>query len=561
MITKKSSSISDQRLRIIIILTPIFSLALILRLFYWQIIRGPELQTKASRQHETTTYLKAKRGDILDSEGNVLAGTKNLYNLFVYKPELKISQVELINQISPLIPKDPESTQSASVEEYLLKRLSLNSNWISLKHYITPDQKNEIDKLKIAGIGFDDEYIRYYPEASMAAQTLGFVGQDIAGQEQGYFGLEGYFDRQLKGRSGKVRTEKDAKGNPILVGDYQFLKSIEGKDIVTSIDRKIQYLTETLLKEGIEKYQASAGNIIIMDSKTGQIKAMASYPNYDPTVFSDFPGSVYKNPNVADLFEPGSIFKVLVMAAGFNEKVVEPDTICNICSGPVVIGKYAIKTWDETYRPNSTMTDVIIHSDNTGMVFVANKLGKEKFADYLHKFGFGSKTGIELQEEVKGSIRTKDELGDIDLATESFGQGIAVTPIQMIAAVNTIANNGYYVKPTMLNEPVNRNNAKQILSEESVKKITQIMVNAVDQGEAKWAKPKGVSIAGKTGTAQIPIEGHYDETKTNASFIGFFPANSPKYTMLVTVKEPQTSQWGSETAAPLWFSVAKQLLL
>ncbi len=561
MITKKSSSISDQRLRIIIILTPIFSLALILRLFYWQIIRGPELQTKASRQHETTTYLKAKRGDILDSEGNVLAGTKNLYNLFVYKPELKISQVELINQISPLIPKDPESTQSASVEEYLLKRLSLNSNWISLKHYITPDQKNEIDKLKIAGIGFDDEYIRYYPEASMAAQTLGFVGQDIAGQEQGYFGLEGYFDRQLKGRSGKVRTEKDAKGNPILVGDYQFLKSIEGKDIVTSIDRKIQYLTETLLKEGIEKYQASAGNIIIMDTKTGQIKAMASYPNYDPTVFSDFPGSVYKNPNVADLFEPGSIFKVLVMAAGFNEKVVEPDTICNICSGPVVIGKYAIKTWDETYRPNSTMTDVIIHSDNTGMVFVANKLGKEKFADYLHKFGFGSKTGIELQEEVKGSIRTKDELGDIDLATESFGQGIAVTPIQMIAAVNTIANNGYYVKPTMLNEPVNRNNAKQILSEESVKKITQIMVNAVDQGEAKWAKPKGVSIAGKTGTAQIPIEGHYDETKTNASFIGFFPANSPKYTMLVTVKEPQTSQWGSETAAPLWFSVAKQLLL
>lgn len=554
------SQVTQKRIRIIIFFIPIFALLLSARLFYWQIIRGPGLQTEASRQHETTTYLKAKRGDILDSEGNVLAGTKNLYHLYVYKPQLEIPQADLINKIAPLIKPDPDSTQPASIQEYLLKRISLTSNWVSLKHYLSPEEKDAIAELKITGLGFEDEFVRYYPEASMSAQTLGFVGQDIAGQEQGYFGLEGYFDQRLKGRTGKIRTEKDVHGNPILVGDYQFFKSIEGKSVTTSIDKKIQYLTERTLRNGITKYQASAGNVIIMDVKTAKVVAMASYPNYDPGKFSVFPSDYYKNPNVANLFEPGSIFKVLVMGAGFNEKVVTPETVCDICAGPVIIGKYAIKTWDETYRPNSTMTEVIVHSDNTGMVFVANKIGKEKFADYLQKFGFGQKTGIELQEEVTGSIRTKDQFGDIDLATQSFGQGIAVTPIQMIAAVNTIANHGYYLKPSIVADKVDTTPLK-VLSDEAVAQITRVMIAAVDAGEAKWAKPKGVSIAGKTGTAQIAIEGKYDEVKTNASFVGFFPADKPKYTMLVTLKEPQTSQWGSETAAPLWFDIAKQLLL
>jgi len=393
----------------------------------------------------------------------------------------------------------------------------------------------------------------------MAAQVLGFVGQDAAGEEQGYFGLEGFQDRLLRGRGGKIRTEQDAKGNPILIGNYQFLHAIEGKPITTTISKKLQYLSETMLKEGIAKYQASAGNVIILESKTGKVRAMASFPNYDPSIFSEFPNTTYKNPNIADLFEPGSIFKVLIMAAGLNEKVVTPETQCDICASPVIIGKYAIKTWNEVYRPNTTMTETIINSDNTGMVFVARKLGKEKFVDYLQKYGLGKKTEIQLQEEVTGVVRNVKDYGDIDLATNSFGQGIAVTPIQMIAAVNTIANGGFYIKPTIIEDEVGK--GKQVLSPEAVNEMTQIMVQAVDMGEAKWAKPQGMSIAGKTGTAQIPIEGHYDLTKTIASFIGFFPANNPQYTILVTLREPQTSPWGSETAAPLWFAIAKQLML
>lgn len=553
-------STTTGRLKIISVLIPVIFFFIWARLFYWQIIRGPEMRAKASRQHETVTTLKAKRGNILDSEGNVLVGSKNLYHLYVYKPQLKISNQELIGKLLNLLDKTSLATNEADLRQFISSRIELKSNWVSIKHYITPEEKSRIESEKILGIGFEDEYVRYYPESSMSAHLLGFVGQDMAGQEQGYFGLEGYFDRWLKGREGKVRTEKDASGNPILIGKYEFYHASEGKSVQTTIDKKVQYLTEQLLKDGIEKYQASAGSVVILESKTGKVKAMASFPNYNPEKFSDYPTQYYKNPVVADLFEPGSIFKILIMAAGLNEKVVTSSTTCDICAGPVTIGKYSIRTWDETYRENSTMADVIVHSDNTGMVFVARKLGGEKFANYLKLFGFGKKTGIQLQDEVSGaSVSDGKNYREIDLATNSFGQGIAVTSLQMVAAANTIANGGTYLKPTIIEgDP---GSSTKILSAEAVQEITNIMKLAVENGEAKWSKPQNLSVAGKTGTAQIPIEGHYDADKTIASFVGFFPAEDSKYTMLVTLREPKTSIWGSETAAPLWFSIAKQLLL
>ena len=558
----KSESLTQHRLKIVTLFVPIIFSLVIIRLFYWQVIRGPELRAKANRQHETVLTLKARRGDIKDREGNLLAGTKGLYHMFIYKPQSDLSMTDISNKISPLVKVTAEASSAAEIKEYIDKRLSLESNWISIKHFLTQEEKESIEKLQIAGLGFEEEYIRFYPEASMSAHILGFVGQDMAGQEQGYFGLEGYFDRQLKGREGKVRAERDASGNPILIGNYQFYKATEGKNINTSIDKGIQYITEKYLKEGIEKYQASAGVAIVMDTKTGKIRASASFPNYDSNDFSKFPNSYYKNPVVADLFEPGSIFKILVMAAGLNEGVVDSDTKCDMCGSPIKIGKYSIKTWDDEYRPDITMTDTIIHSDNTGMVFVANKLGGQKFSEYLKLYGFGQKTNIELQEEVTGVI-TEDggKYREIDLATNSFGQGIAITPIQMIAAANTIANKGVYIRPTIIENNTDQTTGTKVLSEEAANKITEMMKKAVESGEAKWAKPKGISIAGKTGTAQIPIEGHYDPDKTIASFIGFFPAENPKYTMLVTLREPKTSIWGSETAAPLWFQISKQLLI
>ena len=573
---KSVFQLTSFRLKIIARLTPLLFILILIRLFYWQIIRGPQLATKANRQHQETTLLQAKRGDIYDRDGRLLAGTKQLYHLFVYKPQLEKETQEVVDLLSPLLaPSPPPASPGAEIitpedmikqtEEFLEDRFSLSSNWVSLKHYLNEEQKKAINSLSVAGLGLENEFIRYYPEASLSAHLLGFVGKDIAGQEQGYFGLEGFFDRQLKGRSGKVKTEKDAYGNPILIGQYSFFQSQSGRSLVTTIDKTEQFLVERTLKKGVERYGAKTGSVIVLESQTGQIRAMANYPTYHPGKYSDYDSSLYRNPIVADLFEPGSVFKPLIMAAAINEDLIEPDTVCDICTGPVVIGEYTIKTWDEVYHPNSTMTEVIVNSDNTGMVFVARKLGAEKMIEYFQEYGLGRLTGIRLQEETTSQLKDPSRMAPTDLATNSFGQGIAITRLQLITAFNTLANSGSFISPTLIQSidqvPSSAVQTHSIISSETCHQITQIMVEAVNKGEAKWAKPEGISIAGKTGTAQIPIKGTYDPEKTITSFIGFFPAERPKYTMLVTLTEPQTSPWGAETAAPLWFEIARQLLL
>lgn len=556
-------------MRLILRLLPLLAIVVIVRLFHWQIIRGDYLKARAASQHTKETLLSGQRGDILDTNGNILAGTKKLFHLAVYKPALNKDLLPLSELLAPIIePASPAGT--LITKQYLQERLNLDSSWVSLKHYLTYEQKQQIKALNIKGLQFEDEYLRFYPEASSSAHLLGFVGKNEAGLSQGYFGLEGYFDRQLEGQQGLIRLQTDVLGNPILIGKYKKINANAGLSLVTTIDKNLQYITENLLQDGLERYQATSAAAIIMETKTGKIRAMASLPAYAPQTFSSFDNNLFKNPNAADLFEPGSTFKTLIMAAALNEQVVSPDTACDICAGPIAIGKYLIKTWDEKYYPSSTVEDILIHSDNTGMVFISRRLGAEKLAHYLNLFGLNQKTGLQLQEEVSSQAPAQDKIKEIDQATISFGQGIAVTRIGLITAVNSIANGGYLVKPTLIENFLDEHGDStipeppqtvKVLDKQAVEQITQIMIKAVSKGEAKWAVPKGTLTAGKTGTAQIPIEGHYDEDKTIASFVGFFPANNPRYTMLVTLKEPGTSPWGSETAAPLWFKIANQILL
>jgi len=254
------------------------------------------------------------------------------------------------------------------------------------------------------------------------------------------------------------------------------------------------------------------------------------------------------------------------MAADMNEDVVKETDQCDICASPYTLGKYTIRTWDNTYRPNESPEDIIVHSDNVGMVWTEQRLGGDKMLQYIQNFGFGQKTGIDLQEEVASPLRTK--WGDIDYATSSFGQGIAVTSIQMVTAVSAIANGGYLLEPHIVQSVIgdttvniDRKVVRQVISTDTAARVTNLMIDAVEKGEAKFARIKGYTVAGKTGTAQIPVAGHYDPTKTIASFVGFAPAYHPRFVMLVKLVNPQSSQWGSETAAPLWFSIAKQLFL
>jgi cell division protein FtsI/penicillin-binding protein 2 len=305
-----------------------------------------------------------------------------------------------------------------------------------------------------------------------------------------------------------------------------------------------------------------------MNPQSGAIFAMASVPNYDPALWQKYDSNFYKNPVVADTYEPGSTFKIVVVAAAINEGKVKSDTICDKCEGPREIGGFTIKTWNNKYYPQSTMAQILEHSDNVGMVYVAEKLGLGRLYNYLQDFGFGKETKIDLQEEASASLRAKKDWKEIDLATASFGQGISVTPIQMLQASAVIANGGNLVQPHLVEKIIAGDRVyeqkheikKGVIKKETARIVAEMMFKAVENGEAKRLKPKDLKVAGKTGTAQIPLAGHYDPTKTIASFVGFAPVENPKFVMLVRIDQPSSSQFGSETAAPTFFNIAKELL-
>ena len=441
--------------------------------------------------------------------------------------------------------------------------------WIPLAGKLTQPERWQLEALNIDNLFFEEEQIRLYPEASMSSHLLGFVGSNEQGKDIGLYGLEGYYQTELAGRPGIIKQEKDAFNQPILSGQFQKQDQRDGRQLQLHVDKSLEFLIEKKLELALEKYQAKAGSVTVMDPYSGAILAMASRPGYDPGEFTRYGPQLYLNPVIADAFEPGSVFKVFVMAAALEEKAIKPETICDICAGPIKIDKYTINTWDNQYRPNSTVIDILVHSDNVGMVFVGQKLGLDKFLDYFHRFGFTEKTGIDLQDESVPEAKPDEQWSYVDLATASFGQGFVITGMQLLQAVSAIANGGQLITPKLVNKVIGSDGKEisiptqikqNVVSAETAKIVTSMMVSAAKSGEAQWTSVKGYQIAGKTGTAQVAVGGKYAEKKTNASFIGFAPADKPKFAMLVTLKEPQSSQWASETAAPLWFSIAQDLL-
>lgn len=535
----------------------IFSLV-IARLFYWQVMSRESLQIAADAQHYYRFSLPSVRGEIRDNNSSPLVLNDQVY--LVYAEPKSIENLGLFAKLV-------SETLTIDLALLLNKLSDTKSLWVPIKHTVSEENVLKLKGLKLSGLGFERESKRYYPESSMSAHLLGFVGQDENGNNRGYFGLEGYYDRELKGKDGSLQQEKDVRGAPILVGDVTRIEPEHGRNLILYLDRVAQRIVEEKLLDGIEKYGAKEGSVVVMDPKTGGIIASASFPSYDPSRYTEFDKNYYKNSVVGSSYEPGSTFKALVMAAGIQEGVVSPESTMDE-HGPVLVGQYAIRTWNNEYNGTITMTQVLERSSNVGMVHVGEKLGKTKLLKYIHDFGFGDTTGIDLEDESSPELRENSQWHDIDLATASFGQGIAVTPIQMVRAVGVLANGGVLMEPHVVREmrdvqgnvfAIAPKQIRRVVSEKTSKQITEMMVSAVDKGEAKWAKPKGYRIAGKTGTAQIPVAGHYDATKTIASFVGFAPADNPKFVMLVLLNEPTSSQWGSETAAPLFFSIAKEL--
>jgi cell division protein FtsI/penicillin-binding protein 2 len=323
------------------------------------------------------------------------------------------------------------------------------------------------------------------------------------------------------------------------------------------------------LNEGMEKFGAKEGCVITMNPKTGEILALVCLPDFDPEKYGDFNEGFFKNPTISTLYEPGSIFKPLIMGAAINEKILKPDDIYNE-TGPIRIGNYSINTWDSTYEGNITMTRILEKSSNVGMVYVGEKLGNKKLLEYIDKFGVGEKTGIDLQGETTGIVKKEGQIYPIDYSTMTFGQGIVVTPIQMIRAFASLVNGGKLMQPYVVKQIVSESGdvkeikpviERQVISEKSSFIMRKMLQSTVEHAEVKWKRPRGYKIGGKTGTAQIPVEGHYDPSKTIASFVGFAPVDDPKFITLVMFKEPKTSPWGSETAAPVFFDIARELLV
>jgi cell division protein FtsI/penicillin-binding protein 2 len=457
--------------------------------------------------------------------------------------------------------------------------------------------------LRLPGIYARPLSVRVYPEQSLAAHTLGFVAGDAEEGSRGYYGLEGFYDKVLKRKA----DLGEGAVNPFQLfgslqpfpfvdkGVYSPLSAaqrLSGHTLVLTLDKTIQYLIEQELLAAVERYGAQGGSIIVLEPKTGALLASASYPTYDPRRFADIDDALFVDPAIGRAYEPGSTFKVITMAAALETGVVRPQDVYNDV-GSIEVGGRTFKNWDEKAYGPVTMSDVFAYSLNTGMAYASVLLEPTRFYHYVDRFGFGHKTGIDLEGEVPGMVRNRGdaEWHESDLGTNAFGQGLAVTPLQMVTAVGAIANRGYMMKPhvaaRMIDGPsqdgplsdrgagvaglgpdgttlgraidVRQVTVRQVVSEDTAHTLAEMMVDAVERG-APLAHVEGYRIAGKTGTAQTPIVGGYHSSLTIASFVGFAPADDPRFVALVKLDKPTVSPWGAQTAAPTFANVARILL-
>jgi len=555
---------SRRRAYFLLISFVFWSLVVWSRFFYWQVVMGNKLARAETQQAVSVKQFTSPRGEIFAADNRPLVLNEQRFDLYVWKPVLSLSSQEFLALVEPII--DEQKLEKTWAEKAQDRLDDQDQNWVLIKRQLNNKQAKQIKTMPVKGLFLQENWGRFYPEGSASAHLLGFLGRNRAGKPKGYFGLEGFYDRQLQGLSRLVMEKRGwwNKIQDVLVGLNEGEK---GRDLVLFLDRAVQFVIEEELEKGVEKYGAQSGWVVVLDPHSGGVLGMSAWPSYDPALYFDYQEFLFPNPIIAQHFEPGSIFKPLVVAAALQEKTIKLDDKCSICSGPIAIADYEIETWNNQYYPRSTVGEIIEHSDNVGMVWIGQKLGMEKMLFYLEKLNLGKKTNIDLEEEAALSLKEGRAWYPIDLATASFGQGIALTPLQMTTAFASLANGGNWIRPRVTAKIKEGDksvetllDSRKVFDKEVVDEVKKMLIRAVEKGEAQWTRISGLQVAGKTGTAQISIQGHYDKEKTIASFIGFAPANNPRFIMLVSLAEPTSSPWGSETAAPLWFAIAKRLL-
>lgn len=556
----------------------LISSILFLRLFNLQVMGFSTYRGLADGEHQFFKKIHPDRGTIflherhedaamshylIDIDGEKLfpAVTNRDYSLVYAVPKAIQDPEKAAEVLAPLL----QLEQPALLEKLQKK----NDSYEVLKRKVSDDVVDQIKKLKIGGINFTIETYRFYPEKGLGGHIFGFVGFN-KGTQKGLYGLEGYFDDILHGKEGSLSLEKDAFGTLIPIGDNHSVDAINGSNIVLTIDRVIQLMACDRLSKWVTQHGADGGSIVIMDPQTGGIYAMCSVPDFDPEEYSKSPVDHYNNPAIFTPYEPGSIFKPFTMAAGIDLNQVTP-TSTYTDTGAVKIGPFTIKNSDLKAHGLQTMTDVLDKSLNTGVIFVSRKIGLDNFYEYVKKFGFGAETGIELDREVPGNIKSLSEKNEIYMATASFGQGITVTPLQTAAAYSALANGGKLMQPYIVDEIIKPDGThiktqpkvvRQVISERTSSLMGAMLVNVVRKGHGKQAGVDGYFVAGKTGTAQVPRKDGrgYEANDTIGSFAGFAPVDHPKFVMLVKIDHPRDVQWAESSAAPLFGDLAHFLL-
>jgi len=528
------------RIRILIFFFSILYLLLIFNIYNLQIEKRIYYLTKAETQERASGVFEAPRGNIyfIDRNNNLIPAALNKDYSMIYAVPAEVQgdvKQSYAEKLAPIV--------NLPVEE-LEKILSKpNDLYELLIEKATPEQIKEIKNLNLKGIYIGSHLLRFYPFEDLASHVLGFVGP--AGETtNGRYGVESYFNEMISGKAGEIKENK-------------IIEPEAGKDLILTIDRNIQAQAEEVLKKFIEDYQATSGSVIVQEPQTGKILAMGNFPNFDPNNYSKFNIGTFLNPAVQLVYEPGSVFKLITMSAGIDSGKITPETTYTD-TGSVTFNGKTIQNWDLKAHGLQTMTGVLEQSINTGAVFTQRKTGPDIFYNYLIKFGFNEPTGIALPGEVKGNINNLKNGQDIDFATASFGQGVAVTPIGLISAISAIANDGVLMKPLILTDEKPQV-TRRVISSETAKKITQMMVSAVEKN--KIAVISNYSVAGKTGTAFVPDfnkKGYTDEVIN--TYIGFTPAFNPKFVILIKLDKPKGSPLAGQTVVPAFRELAQFLL-
>ncbi|MEW5865379.1 MAG: stage V sporulation protein D [Bacillota bacterium] len=533
----------------------IAAILLVFRLSWLQVAQSDRFRKLALDQRLYPVPVDARRGTIRDREGRELAVSVSADSVYAVPAEVR-DPSETARTLARVLEQDPESIRA---------KLTQKAATVWIDRRVDPDKAAALRKLDLKGIGFTERGQRFYPKDRLAAHILGIAGID----NQGLEGLEVQYDAFLRGTRGQIVAERDAAGKEIPGGVSRFIPPVDGNDLYLTIDEVIQYIVERELDRGMVETRAKRGMILAMDPKTGAVLAMAARPTYNPNHYFDYPDSARRNIVVSDVYEPGSTFKIITAAAALEEGVVKPtDTFFD--PGFIRVEDRHVRCWLGGGHGSQTFIEATENSCNVVFATLGLRLGTERFYRYIRAFGFGSPLGIDFPGEAAGLLQQEKNVGLVEIANISFGQGISVTPIQLLSALNAIANGGVLMRPYLASRIIAPDGSlvkefspeplRQVISKETSHELSLILESVVVNGSGYRAKIPGYRVAGKTGTAEKPEAGVYGEKRV-ASFLGFAPVEDPKISVLVVWDEPDVGiRYGGVLAAPVFQAVVRDAL-